>query len=185
MTNRCAFLLLVAASVTLGLGASTMTAQVQEVEAPNRVQLPDSVPLSDVEIRWQSGGGDGCPGDCTFYRITIGGDGFVTLEDLDWGAKPPKAAPRRRSIPSMTSSPWSTISLQHDFSRRRSEIAALPTVGRRYGAYAERDTTPAGIESRGSERRQAAAVFAQSATGATCASRCAAGKARSPFWKAP
>ena len=61
--------------------------------------LPESAPLSDVEIRWQSGGGDGCAGDCTHYRITVRGDGVVTLEDLGWGSRPPKAALRQRSIP--------------------------------------------------------------------------------------
>ena len=63
--------------------------------------LPESVPLSEMEIRWQSGGGDGCsrPGGCTYYRITVRGDGRVTLEDLGWGSELPKAAPRQRSIP--------------------------------------------------------------------------------------
>ena len=61
--------------------------------------LPESALLSEVEIQWQSGGGDGCAGDCTNYRITVRGDGLVTLEDLGWGSKAPKAAPRQRSIP--------------------------------------------------------------------------------------
>jgi hypothetical protein len=58
--------------------------------------LPESVPLVDVEIRWQTGGGDGCAGDCTNYRITLRGDGLVSLEDLGWGSKPPKPEVRQR-----------------------------------------------------------------------------------------
>jgi hypothetical protein len=33
------------------------------------------------------------------HRITVRGDGRVTLEDLGWGGTPPKVAPRQRSMP--------------------------------------------------------------------------------------
>jgi hypothetical protein len=66
------------------------------------IQLPESVNLSDAQIQWQSGGGDGCAADiydCAYYRIILRADGVVTLEDLGWGDKPPKTATRQRSIP--------------------------------------------------------------------------------------
>lgn len=65
--------------------------------APN-VSFPEAVALTDTEIRWQSGGGDGCAGSCTYYRITIRGDGLVTLEDVGWGARPPTAPTRQRRV---------------------------------------------------------------------------------------
>jgi hypothetical protein len=63
-------------------------------------RLPESVRLADVEMRWQSDGGDGCAkvGGCSHYRITLSGDGFVELEELPWGPTRPKPEIRRRSI---------------------------------------------------------------------------------------
>ena len=83
---------------------TTTAAPAPPTPAPDTTSLmalPDSAPLPEVEIRWQSGGGDGCasPSGCANYRITVLGDGRVTLEDLGWGEIPPKAAPRHRSIP--------------------------------------------------------------------------------------
>ena len=79
------------------IGASPCQSSAQSA-APRMTELPSSVRLSDVEIRWESGGGDGCVGECTIYRVTVQGDGLVTLEDLGWGNRPPKAPTRRRSI---------------------------------------------------------------------------------------
>ncbi len=66
---------------------------------PAPIVLPESVPLSEVEIQRRTGGGGGCNGECMDYRVTVRGDGRVTLEDLGWGGKPPAEAPRQRSIP--------------------------------------------------------------------------------------
>ena len=50
--------------------------------------LPSSVPLSDVQIQLVTGGGDGCAVQrCTHYRLSIRGDGTVTLEDI---GEPPR-----------------------------------------------------------------------------------------------
>ncbi len=64
------------------------------------VELPASARLSDVEIRWQSDGGDGCAkvDGCSHYQIIFRGDGFVELEELPWVPPRPKPAIRRRSI---------------------------------------------------------------------------------------
>jgi hypothetical protein len=70
------------------------------VAAQNSFRLPESAFLSDVQIEWQSGGGDGCAGDCTDYRIVLRADGFVSLEDLGWGNKPPLATTLQRSMSS-------------------------------------------------------------------------------------
>jgi len=63
-------------------------------------ELPPSATLSDVDIRWQNEGGDGCAkvGGCSLYKITLRGDGFVELEELPWVPPRPKPAVRRRSI---------------------------------------------------------------------------------------
>jgi hypothetical protein len=90
-TLRVICISFVVAFGSLGLAARQVTT--------SPLLLPESAQLSDVEIRWQSGGGDGCAGECTNYRITIRGDGRLTLEDLGWGMKPPKASPRQRSVP--------------------------------------------------------------------------------------
>jgi len=80
-------------SIVTGLSA-------QQGMASKTVALPESVRLSDAEIQWQSGGGDGCAGDdCSYYLITIGGDGLVTLSDLGWGDRLSKWPTRQRSIP--------------------------------------------------------------------------------------
>jgi hypothetical protein len=82
--------------LVVGIGSVVLTAQ---HSAKSLLVLPNSVPLSEVEIRWQCGGGDGCKGGgCTNYRIAVRGDGRVTLEDLGRGGNPPKAAPQQRSI---------------------------------------------------------------------------------------
>ncbi len=60
----------VAAVLSLALSANVLHAQT----------LPRSVPLSEVQVQLQTGGGDGCAiGGCVDYRITIRGDGLVTL----------------------------------------------------------------------------------------------------------
>ncbi len=94
-TNSVTAVVLATWLVVVGLSGRTAA---QDPPA-KPVQLPQSAQLSDVQIEWQSGGGDGCPGDCSFYRITLRGDGLVTLDDLGWYNTPPKAASRRRSIP--------------------------------------------------------------------------------------
>ena len=71
-----------------------------QTSSPRLVELPESAKLSDVEIRWQSEGGDGCAsvGGCSDYTITVRGDGSVELEELPWGPTRPKPPVRRRSI---------------------------------------------------------------------------------------
>jgi hypothetical protein len=62
-------------------------------------ELPYSLKLTDVEIQWQSGGGDGCASPhCADYRITLRGDGAVRVEDLGWGGQPPRLPVQTRSI---------------------------------------------------------------------------------------
>jgi hypothetical protein len=67
------------------------------------MRLPESAPLSDVEIQWQDGDGDGCAAvdvaDCDYHRITVRGDGLVVLDDLGWGANAPMVGPQQRSVP--------------------------------------------------------------------------------------
>jgi len=87
----------VASLLTL-LSASTGQGPATQPLASVNAALPFSAELSDVEIRWQSGGGDGCAGVCTNYRITMRGDGVVTLEDLGWGERRPQAGLRTRDI---------------------------------------------------------------------------------------
>jgi hypothetical protein len=91
------------------------------------IALPGSVPLADVEIRWQSGGGDGCAGDCTNYRITLRGDGLVSLEELGWGNKPPKSEARQRSIPADDVVALINELLRLDSSRLRTDSKGLRT----------------------------------------------------------
>ena len=71
--------------------------------ATSKMVLPESAPLSDVEIQWQDGDGDGCAAvdvaDCDYHRISVRGDGLVILEDLGWGAQAPMVGPRQRSVP--------------------------------------------------------------------------------------
>jgi len=71
-----------------------------QTSSPRRVELPEAAKLSDVEIQWQNGGGDGCASvaGCSHYTITVRGDGFVELEELPWGPTRPKPPVRRRSI---------------------------------------------------------------------------------------
>ena len=75
----------------------------EQQNTTSKMVLPESAPLSDVEIRWQDGGGDGCAAkdhaDCEHHRITVRGDGLVTLEDLGWGGNAPMVGPRQRSVP--------------------------------------------------------------------------------------
>ncbi len=94
MTRRT----LITACLLLGVGSVVLAAR-QGTTSP--FVLPESAQLSDVVVQWQNGGGDGCGrvGGCTNYRITIRGDGLLTLEDLGWGMEPPKAAPRQRTLP--------------------------------------------------------------------------------------
>jgi len=82
--------------------------------ASKAVELPESVRLSDVEIQWQSGGGDGCASDCSYYLITIRGDGLVTLKDLGWSDRLAILPTRQRSIPAD-----SVIALLDEFLKAR------------------------------------------------------------------
>jgi hypothetical protein len=84
-------------AVVVGIGLTSLSAQ--QGTALKAVALPESVRLSEVAIQWQSGGGDGCAGDCSNYFIIIRGDGLVTLKDLGWGDRPARFATRQRSIP--------------------------------------------------------------------------------------
>jgi len=47
----------------------------------SQMLLPESAPLSDIEIQWQDGDGDGCGAvdiaDCNYHRITVRGDGVA------------------------------------------------------------------------------------------------------------
>jgi len=87
----------VAAVLVVSIGTSLSA---QQGTASKIVALPESVHLSDAEIQWQSGGGDGCASDdCSYYRITVRGDGLVTLSDLGWGERLSKWPTRQRSIP--------------------------------------------------------------------------------------
>ena len=107
MTNRTMFVellktMVVASAFAVGVGLADRVSAQDALSKP--ILLPESVNLSDAQIQWQSGGGDGCASslyDCAYYRIILRGDGLVTLEDLGWGDKPPKAATRRRSIPAV------------------------------------------------------------------------------------
>jgi hypothetical protein len=91
----------VAASLVVLISNST-GANLRQGGLLNRITLPESVALTDAEIQWRDGGGDGCArpaGDCTNYRIAIRGDGLLTLEDLGWGGRAPKERPRQRTLP--------------------------------------------------------------------------------------
>jgi hypothetical protein len=66
-----------------------------QLTAPAPVRLPSSVGLSDVHIQLQTGGGDGCVGRCTVWRVLLKGDGMVELHDL---GTPPREEPRQRTI---------------------------------------------------------------------------------------
>ena len=68
-----------------------------QVSSLSLARFPASVPVSDVEIRLVTGGGDGCQGRCVNHRITVHGGGLVELEDI---GSPPRDPTRRRSIPS-------------------------------------------------------------------------------------
>ena len=68
-----------------------------QVSSLSLTRFPASVPVSDVEIRLVTGGGDGCQGRCVNYRITVHGGGLVELEDI---GSAPRDPARRRSIPS-------------------------------------------------------------------------------------
>src|SRR5689334_21430128 len=69
------------------------------VSPQSGTELPYSVKLTDVEILWESGGGDGCPlPHCANYRVTLHGDGAVRVEDLGWGGQPPRLPVQTRTI---------------------------------------------------------------------------------------
>jgi hypothetical protein len=89
-------------SLLLLLFTLTASGGLASGQAPSSkgVDLPSSARLSEIEIRWQSGGGDGCAqrGGCSHYRITLSGDGFVELEQFPWGPPRPKPQVRIRPI---------------------------------------------------------------------------------------
>lgn len=70
-----------------------------QVPSPQSTELPYSLKLTDVEIQWQNGGGDGCASaHCANYRIALRGNGVVRVEDLGWGGQPPRLPVLTRSI---------------------------------------------------------------------------------------
>ena len=73
---------------------------VAQPSSSRSIELPASARLSDVEIRWQSDGGDGCAnvGGCSHFQIIFRGDGFVELRSCRVSSSRPKPAIRRRSI---------------------------------------------------------------------------------------
>jgi hypothetical protein len=79
-------------AVLLGLATKVTGAQ-PPLSSPGK--LPSSVSLSDVQIQLTTGGGDGCVGRCTAWRIVVRGEGLIELHDL---GTPPTAEPRRREI---------------------------------------------------------------------------------------
>ena len=86
--------------VTFLFIAGTRQRAVAQPSSSRSNELPPSARLSDVDIRWQNEGGDGCAkvDGCSLYKITLRGDGFVELEELPWVPPRPKPAVRRRSI---------------------------------------------------------------------------------------
>jgi hypothetical protein len=80
------------------LAPMPMTAGGQS-QSSSPVTLPSSVSLSDVQIQLTTGGGDGCLGRCTAWRIVLRGEGVVELHDL---GTPPTAEAKRRAIGSDT-----------------------------------------------------------------------------------
>jgi hypothetical protein len=82
-----------AAALSFSLGVHTSSASAQTLS---------SVPMSDVEIQWKSGGGDGCAvaSGCSDFHITIHGGGLVELDELPWGPTHPRPEIRRRPIAS-------------------------------------------------------------------------------------
>lgn len=84
----------------------------QSPEPPGRQpELPTTAKLSEVEIRLNYEGGEGCAGRCIAYRVTIRGDGSVEYEDV--GGKP-RDPLRRRSVPVDE-----VVSLVNEFLRAR------------------------------------------------------------------
>lgn len=86
--------------VTFSLVISIVTGFLELLAPPQRgPELPYRAAVTDVEIEWQSGGGDGCASPhCANYRITLRGDGVVRVEDLGWGSQPPRLPVEKRSI---------------------------------------------------------------------------------------
>jgi len=97
----------------------------------SQMVLPESASLSDIEIQWQDGHGDGCAAveiaDCDYHRITIRGDGLVILEDLGWGANAPIVGPRERSVPADN-----VVALLNDLLKARFLEAPSPFAGPRH-----------------------------------------------------
>ena len=84
--------------VTEVLDAQTLPSSVPLSEV--QIQLrpsPPSVPLSEVQILLVTHGGDGCPiGGCVDYRVSIRGDGLVTLEKTTFS--PPRSETLKRDV---------------------------------------------------------------------------------------
>ena len=77
--------------------ASIATSATGQPPSSGSAVLPSSVNLSDVQIQLTTGGGDGCVGRCTAWRIVVRGDGAVELDDL---GTPPRAQAKQRQIDS-------------------------------------------------------------------------------------
>lgn len=100
--------------------------------------LPDSVKLSEVEIRLAMlGGGGGCPGRCMKYNVRVSGDGMVEFEDP--GGEP-RISPQSRRVPVEQ-----VVSLVDAFVRVRFFDAASSYTGsrhaRRDGEFLRFDTS--------------------------------------------
>jgi len=113
--------------VVLALG-SAGSAERQNTTA--QMLLPESAPLSEIEIQWQDGGGDGCGAidiaECNYHRITVRGDGLVALEELGWSANAAVVGPRQRSIPTDN-----VVALLDDLLKARFLEAPSTFAGRR------------------------------------------------------
>jgi hypothetical protein len=92
--------------LVLGAVSSAVT---QDLPGPPQL-LPDSIPLSELEIRLERHTGGGCIGRCVHYRVTVRGDGMVIYEDL---AQPPVPS-RQRTV-----AVDDVVSLANEFVRSR------------------------------------------------------------------
>lgn len=58
-------------------------------------KLPETVALTDIEMTLQVGGGGGCVGRCSRYRVVVQGSGTIRFQDL--GAEP-RPRDRERAV---------------------------------------------------------------------------------------